>query len=326
MSARTHDDSFTYLNGIQGQFIDRTEEWVLRRERETLLEEKIRDREIIEEKSTQLERLATRLAQYLSPQIYDSIFSEAQDDVATTKRKNLTVFFSDIESFTDLSDTLEPEKLATIINSYLSEMSMIALEAGGTIDKFVGDAVMVFFGDPESEGEEEDALRAVEMALRMRQRVIELKNHWKKLGAPDGLNVRMGVCTGFCTVGNFGSERRLDYTALGSPVNLAARLQGQAPRNEILVGEPTYNLIRDHVKCEFFEEVTPKGFARPVRTYKVEDFTSQEHREKRQMLSRSGAHVEVNVIDSSDIHAAIEELRRIQLEFETRYGRGQLPE
>ena len=319
LSTCTTDDSFSYLNGIQGQFVDRTDEWNLRREREELLEEKIRDREIIEEKSQQLERLAMRLAKYLSPQIYESIFSGKQDEASATARKNLTVFFSDIEQFTDLSDTLEPERLASVINLYLSEMSSIAIECGGTIDKFIGDAILIFFGDPETLGEDEDALHCVEMALRMNQRVTELQSRWKKLGVPRGLKVRMGITTGYCTVGNFGSEQRLEYTVLGSPVNLAARLQGLAPPDAVLVSETTYNLIKDQIECEHFDELTPKGFARPVQIYRVKDFISDQHRKGRRRLSRSGDRVEVNVIDSSDIRAAIEELRRIQIEFEQQF-------
>jgi len=315
LSTRTEDESFSYLNGIQGQFVDRTEEWNLRQEREELLEQKIRDREIIEEKSRQLEHLATRLAKYLSPQIYDSIFAGKHDSAAATARKNLTIFFSDIEQFTDLSDTLEPERLSAVINSYLSEMSLIAIECGGTIDKFIGDSILVFFGDPETEGEQEDALRCVEMALRMQQRVAELQSHWKKLGVPKGLRVRMGITTGYCTVGNFGSEQRLDYTVLGSPVNLAARLQALAPADTVLIAESTYNLIDGHVECTHFDEMTPKGFARPVQIYRVGDFRSKAHRQRRRRLSRSGDHVEVNIIDSSNLRAAIEELKRIQEEF-----------
>ena len=99
----------------------------------------------------------------------------------------------------------------------------------------------------------------------------------------------MGITTGYCTVGNFGSEQRLDYTVLGSPVNLAARLQGLAPADGILVSEPTYNLIREYVECAHFDELTPKGFARPIQIYQVKDFISEEHREGRRRLSRSGA-------------------------------------
>jgi len=216
LSTRTKDDGFSYLNGVQGQFVDRTEEWRLRHEREELLEQKLRDREVIEEKTRQLEELAMRLAKYLSPQVYESIFSGRQDAAQPTQRKNLTVFFSDIEGFADLSDSLEPERVSTIINSYLSEMSAIALDCGGTIDKFIGDAILVFFGDPETLGPEEDARRAVEMALRMQQRVEELQGYWKKHGAARGLKVRMALATGYCTVGNFSSEKRTARWAISA--------------------------------------------------------------------------------------------------------------
>ncbi|MGI9363603.1 MAG: hypothetical protein ACR2O8_00325, partial [Rhizobiaceae bacterium] len=113
LSAKTEDDSFGYLNGIQGQFVDRTNEWELKKEREQLLGQKLRQQEIIKEKSKRLESLASRLAQYLSPQVYQSIFAEDDSERRTYSRKNLTIFFSDIVQFTDLSDTMEPERLAT---------------------------------------------------------------------------------------------------------------------------------------------------------------------------------------------------------------------
>lgn len=318
LSTCTHDDAFPYLNGVQGQFVDRTEEWKLKQEREGLLEEKLRDREIIEEKSRQLEELATKLAKYLSPQIYESIFSESPGQVTTHARKNLTVFFSDIVQFTDLSDTLEPERLALVINSYLSEMASIALDCGGTIDKFIGDAILVFFGDPESAGETEDALKCLEMAIRMQMRVGELQKYWQRQGVSRGLHVRMGVTTGYCTVGNFGSEQRLDYTVLGSPVNLAARLQNMAEPDSILMDETTHSLVSELIECRKIDEIMPKGFVRPVQVYQVDDFRSSDHIAQRQRLYLSGNHVEVNIIDSSDIRAAIEELRLIQQDFEQR--------
>ena len=319
LSTRTKNESFTYLNGIQGQFVDRTAEFNLRKERQNLLEEKIRDREIIEEKSKQLESLATRLAKYLSPQIYQSIFENEDGGAQKHARKNLTIFLSDIVKFTDLADTMEPERLAAVINSYLSEMSAIAVECGGTIDKFIGDAVLVFFGDPETEGEEEDALKCAEMAIRMMKRVGELNKHWKKLGVVDGLKVRMGISTGFCTVGNFGSDLRLDYTVLGSPVNLAARLQTTAEHNTILIDEYTKDLINSHVNSKYIDDITPKGFARPIPVYRLKDFKSVKHRKRRKSLSHVGDRVEVNVLDSSNIQAAIEELKRIQEKFESDY-------
>jgi len=320
LSAKTKSENFDYLNGVQGQFVDRTAEWELRKEREKLYEQSKIDNQIIEEKSAQLENLATRLAKYLSPQIYKSIFEEKQEVKSVHSRKNLTIFFSDIIQFTDLTDTMEPEKLAKVINSYLSEMTTIAVKSGGTIDKFIGDAIMVFFGDPETEGEVQDALKCVEMAILMRQRVEELQKHWKKMGVINGLGIRMGISTGFCTVGNFGSDLRLDYTVLGSPVNLAARLQSAADRNGILIDENTNNLINDVVQTEKNNTITPKGFVRPIDTFILKDFKSQSHKDQRKMLSHSGERIEINVIDSSDIRAAIEELKNIQEKFEKEYS------
>ena len=320
LSAKTRSENFDYLNGVQGQFVDRTAEWELRKEREKLYEKSKIDNQIIEEKSAQLENLATRLAKYLSPQIYKSIFEDKQEVKSVHARKNLTIFFSDIIKFTDLTDTMEPEKLAKVINSYLSEMTTIAVKSGGTIDKFIGDAIMVFFGDPETEGEVQDALKCVEMAVLMRQRVEELQKHWKKMGVTNGLGIRMGISTGFCTVGNFGSDLRLDYTVLGSPVNLAARLQSAAERNGILIDENTNNLINDVVQTEKNNTITPKGFVRPIDTFILKDFKSQSHKDKRKMLSHSGERIEINVIDSSDIRAAIEELKNIQEKFEKEYS------
>jgi class 3 adenylate cyclase len=318
LSKVTKNSDFQYLNGVQGQFIDRTLESKLKEEKELLLDQKLRDQEIIEEKSARLESIATRLAKYLSPQVYKSIFDSETMDKESHKRRNLTVFFSDIASFTDLSDTLEPEKLAKIINNYLSEMTTIAIECGGTIDKFIGDAVMVFFGDPESLGEEQDALNCIEMALQMQKRIKELRAYYERLGVPGGLDVRMGISTGFCTVGNFGSDQRLDYTALGSPVNLAARLQGLSPKNEILIEEATLQLVKSNVKTDYFDKITPKGFSRPIEVHQVDDFISVQHKENRQQFSHRGSHVDINVFDTSDINAAIEELKKVKIEFEAR--------
>ena len=310
----------SFLNGVQGQFVDRTNEWALRREREELIAQKERDSVLIKEKSLQLENLATRLAKYLSPQIYQSIFEDKEMVESKHSRKNLTIFFSDIVKFTDITDSTEPERLATIVNSYLSEMSSIALEYGGTIDKFIGDAILIFFGDPETKGDVEDALSAIEMSLRMQKRVMELQKNWKKLGLTDGLMVRMGVSTGFCTVGNFGSDLRLDYTVLGSPVNLAARLQGMAEPGEIVIDETTQNLVGEELDFDKHKTFTPKGFVRPINTFRVNGFKKTEHRKLNRKLSRSGKRVEINVIDSSDIRAALAELKQIQDAFEKEYA------
>ena len=158
------------------------------------------------------------------------------------------------------------------------------------------------------------------MAIRMMKRVGELNKHWKKLGVVNGMKVRMGISTGFCTVGNFGSDLRLDYTVLGSPVNLAARLQTIAEENTILIDGYTKDLINSHVNTKYLEDITPKGFARPIPLYRLNDFKSGDHRDRRKSLTHVGKRVEVNVLDSSNIHAAIEELKLIQEGFERDYA------
>jgi class 3 adenylate cyclase len=299
---------------VQGQFVDRTAEFELRKERERLLEEKLRDSEIIAEKTRQLESLANRLAKYLSPQIYNSIFTDSEANKDSFARKNLTIFFSDIEGFTEISDGMEPEKLAYLINSYLSEMSDIAIEFGGTIDKFIGDAILIFFGDPETEGDQNDAIKCVKMAIRMRQRVAELQKVWHGEGISRPLRVRMGINTGFCTVGNFGSDHRLEYTILGSPVNLAARLEAAAEPDSILISESTRLLIGDIAECTYVREITPKGFVRPVPVYRLDNLRGGDS--PGVPMRHVGEHVEVNIVDSRNIREAIEELRRIQEEYE----------
>ena len=198
-------------------------------------------------------------------------------------------------------------------------MSAVALKSGGTIDKFIGDAVLVFFGDPDSEGEREDALKCIEMGLRMKKRVEELQKHWKKLGVVNGISIRMGIATGFCTVGNFGSDLRLDYTVLGSPVNLAARLESMAEPDCMLIDENTKNLIEEDVECKKYDTFIPKGFSRAIQVFKVNEFFPSKNRIQRKKLSHVGERVEINVLDSSDIHAAMKELREIQEYLEAQF-------
>ena len=316
LSTKTESPDFSFLQGIQGQFVDRTNEDKLRQEKEKLVKDQLKNQEIIRQKSDRLEEISKRLASYLSPQVYDSIFQSNGEVSKKHQRKNLTVFFSDIVRFTELSDRLEPELLAKLVNNYLSEMTNIAIECGGTIDKFIGDAVMVFFGDPKTLGERQDALACVEMATKMQKRIEELQIYWKKIGIKDGMQVRMGISTGYCTVGDFGSQQRLDYTAFGSPVNLAARLEAMAPATKIIISEQTYDLIADQVKCEPYKEITPKGFSRPVSTFCVSDHNLKSRVREQGQFQKLGSRVSIDIFDTSDIRAAIAELKEIEREFE----------
>lgn len=231
---------------------------------------KKREQELAD-KSTALEQLSTQLAKYLSPQVYESIFTGRQEVRVASQRKKLTVFFSDIADFTETADRLQSEELTGLLNHYLTEMSQIALEFGATIDKYVGDAIVIFFGDPESRGTKADALACVKMAIAMRKRMEELQIHWHNAGIGKPLRCRMGIHTDYCTVGNFGSESRMDYTIIGSGVNLAARLEAAATPGDILISYETFAQVRDEIACVEGKEIKAKGFPRPIATYRVRD-------------------------------------------------------
>jgi class 3 adenylate cyclase len=154
------------------------------------------------------------------------------------------------------------------------------------------------------------------MAFRMQERVKALQGYWKKNGVSNGIKVRMGIATGYCTVGNFGSDQRLDYTVLGSPVNLAARLQSLAEPKGILLDQNTYSLVESYVEAAEKGEFLPRGFSRPVQYYDLQGYAPTKDPKSHRQLSHMGDRVEVNIFDSSDIRGAIEELREIQIRFE----------
>ncbi len=210
----------------------------------------------VKKQKDKMEMLSNKLSKYLSPQVYDSIFTGEKDVKIGTTRKKLTIFFSDIVGFTTTSENMKQDELVKWLNDYLNEMANIALKYGGTVDKFIGDAVMVFFGDPESKGEEQDAINCVNMAREM---VFAAK----KLD----VGIRIGINTGFCTVGNFGSESRMDYTIIGPPVNLSARLESNSEPNRIQISDTTYHLVKDKIDCELRGSIRVKGIDRDIETY-----------------------------------------------------------
>jgi class 3 adenylate cyclase/phosphoglycerate-specific signal transduction histidine kinase len=222
-------------------------------------------------KTNALEQLSRQLSKYLSPQVYESIFTGRSEVKVASRRKKLTIFFSDLEGFTETTERLESEDLTQLLNHYLTEMSKIALLYGGTIDKYVGDAILIFFGDPETQGVKADALACVRMAIAMRDRMRELSGVWRVSGLEKPPRCRTGINTGFCTVGNFGSEDRMDYTIIGGGVNLACRLEQMAPPGEILISYETYAHVKDEVCCEEHGHINVKGISHPVATYQVID-------------------------------------------------------
>lgn len=223
----------------------------------------------LDEKNAALKELSTKLSKYLSPQIYEQIFSGERDVSIATERKKLTVFFSDIKDFTSTTESMQPEDLAALLNNYLTEMSDIALRYGATIDKYIGDAMLLFFGDPETKGVKEDARLCVMMAWEMQERMKELAADWHEQGYERPFKMRIGINTGYCNVGNFGSEARMDYTIIGGEVNLAARLEGIAEPGGLTLSQETYGQVKDMVVAKKQEPITVKGISRPVTPYRV---------------------------------------------------------
>ena len=224
---------------------------------------------LVTQKNAMLEGLSAKLSKYLSPQIYSSIFRGDQNVELASERKKLTIMFTDLSGFTETADRLESEELTSLLNNYLTEMSKLALDNGATIDKYIGDAIMLFFGDPETQGVQQDAIACVNTAIAMQAKMRSLNEQWLDRGIENPFGLRIGINTGYCTVGNFGSEDRMDYTIIGSEVNLAERLESAAELGGILIGHETYSLVKDYIHADEQEPKIVKGFAKPVRNYNV---------------------------------------------------------
>lgn len=207
-----------------------------------------------------LSSLAGQLARFLAPQVHAAIFSGEWQAHRATRRRPLTVFFSDIVGFTSKTEALGDQELAGWLNEYLGRMADLAHHHGGTLDKFIGDAVMVFFGDPGTAGEEEDARRCVRMASDM---VAAARGC--------GVEIRIGIHSGECVVGNFGSEEQMNYTVIGSVVNAASRLQSASEPGRIHISEATRRLLGPGFRCTPHGLVTLRGIARPIETWWVEE-------------------------------------------------------
>ncbi|WP_207682811.1 adenylate/guanylate cyclase domain-containing protein [Desulfonema magnum] len=216
-----------------------------------------------------LNRILERLGRYVSFQLFKKITHEKGNVEIKPQRKKLTVFFSDLKDFTYTSSHMEGEALSEFLNFYLEIMTQIVIKWGGTLDKYMGDAIMVFFGDPEFTSDEDHALRCVSMAIEMREKMKDLQKKLYDLGYQEPLHCRMGIATGYCTVGNFGSSERMDYTIVGTPVNLASRLETAAEKDEIFISHETWGYVKDKVICDPPKELHLKGFHQKILAHKV---------------------------------------------------------
>jgi class 3 adenylate cyclase/CheY-like chemotaxis protein len=229
----------------------------------------------IEEQVAELVRTG-ELKRFLPQQVAEGLLGgELEPDEAFQRRK-VTALFADMVGFTDLSESLEPEELALVLNEYLREMTAVAVAHGGALDNFIGDGLMVIFGAPSASSEEEQAHAAIRTALAMRQRAGELAERVRARGLPAELNIRIGINTGHCTVGVFGSDVMRAYKAVGFAVNLASRLQAQADPGSILCGFRTYALVEDQVQAVRREPLVVKGSSRPIEAWEIVELVADE--------------------------------------------------
>jgi adenylate cyclase len=213
----------------------------------------------VEEQVAQLERLG-RLKRFFSPQLAEAIVSGGTDDPLKTHRREITVVFLDLRGFTAFAETAEPEEVMSVLHEYHAAMGRLILEHDGTLERFTGDGMMIFFNDPTPVDNPEE--RAVRMALAMRDAVGELRVKWRKQGFDLGLGV--GIAKGYATIGAIGFEGRWDYGAIGTVTNLAARLCGEAKAGQILISQRLLVTIEDLVDAEPAGELILKGFQRPI--------------------------------------------------------------
>lgn len=253
---------------------------------------------------------AYKLSRYLPPPVWNAI-NQGRDRALVTERKRLTIFFADIKGFSQMSEELEAETLTDLLNSFLTEMTKIATQHGGVVNKFMGDGVMIVFGDnPKSQGIKADAIRCVTMAIAMKKRMKVLQHEWFTKGIRKPLQIRMGINTGYCTVGTFGTSDHLDYTVLGTHVNLASRLESAAEPEEILISYETWSLIKDVILCRDKGDIMVKGFSQPIQVYQVVD--------RRKDLGNNQSYFEQNT-EGFSMHLDMERIRNYDKERVMKY-------
>ncbi len=218
----------------------------------------------VSEQLTELERVG-RLKRFFSPQLAELIVAGDTEDPLKSHRQEITVVFLDLRGFTAFAETSEPEEVMGVLREYHAEMGRLILVHEGTLERFTGDGMMIFFNDPVPVPN--PAERAIRMALVMRDRVADLTQKWRKRGYE--LDFGAGIAEGYATIGAIGFEGRWDYGAIGTVTNLAARLCGEAKAGQILVSRRLVVTMEELVEAEFVRELVLKGFHRPVSALNV---------------------------------------------------------
>jgi adenylate cyclase len=224
------------------------------------------------------QRTVRFLSSYLSPNVVKRLLDSGQELQFGGQRTNVTILFSDIRGFTSLSERIPPEEVVDLLNQYFGEMTEIIFQHEGTLDKFMGDAIMVFYGHPEKRAD--DPLRAIRTALAMQQRMRVLQARWT-VEEKESIGIGIGISSGDVVVGNVGTSGKAEYTAIGGAVNLAFRIQALAQAGEVLISESTYQVAKDHVEVQPRPPVQVKGKEELVAIYEVTRLVSETEEKER---------------------------------------------
>ena len=217
--------------------------------------------------NTQLEELQrmNRLRRFLSPQVAELVINSGDDSILGSHRREIVVVFCDLRGFTAFAESSEPEEVMAVLSEYHAALGELIFRYQGTLERFTGDGLMVFFNDPIPL--DKPAGRAVEMALAMRDRVRMLAEGWSRVGHDLGFGV--GIAQGYATLGRIGYEGRFDYAAIGSVTNLAARLCAEAGAEQVLVSQRVFSAVEDVAAGELVGALELRGFSRPIRAFSV---------------------------------------------------------
>lgn len=207
-------------------------------------------------------------SRYLSKEVINELMNDPSKLKLGGERKNITVIFSDVRGFTKFSEAHQPEEIVAMLNDILTQQSAVVFKYNGTLDKFVGDELMAFFGAPGEIHAKDHAYFAVRSAIEMQAKVAQLREHWAG-GTKESLEIGIGINSGEMVVGNMGSAEMMNYTVIGDNVNLAARLCSAAAGNDIIISEATYEQIKDRIETEKLEPITVKGKAKPISIFRV---------------------------------------------------------
>jgi adenylate cyclase len=209
---------------------------------------------------------------YFAPNVAADIAQQGEAIRTGGERRPTTVLFSDIRGFTAIAEGMGPDAIAKFLSEYFTEMVEVIFEHGGTLDKFIGDAIMALWGAPIAHTDDPD--RALRAALAMQRSIGRLNERWASQGRPE-IGVGIGINHGEVFAGNIGSHRRLEYTVLGDPVNIASRLCAEAGPGEVLVSEQFLRVVRDQVICDYLPELALKGKAQVTQVYRVRELQPQ---------------------------------------------------